>query len=163
MAPSVAKRVREADSRRVAKAERKAQVTSITGKREEMEKQKLADSMKRFQYLLGQTELFQHFVDIKKDRDPEFAKMLAEQEAKAAAKKGKKADDHRHRKSEKEEDEELLQDGDEEDAALVYEQSPPFVKGGKMRDYQVAGLNWMASLHHNGINGILADEMVSRS
>jgi hypothetical protein len=29
-----------------------------------------------------------------------------------------------------------------------------------MRDYQVAGLNWMASLHHNGINGILADEMV---
>lgn len=34
------------------------------------------------------------------------------------------------------------------------------VKGGKMRDYQVQGLNWMASLHHNGINGILADEMV---
>ncbi len=29
-----------------------------------------------------------------------------------------------------------------------------------MRDYQVQGLNWMASLHHNGINGILADEMV---
>lgn len=37
------------------------------------------------------------------------------------------------------------------------------VKGGKMRDYQVAGLNWMAALHHNGINGILADEMVSCS
>jgi len=36
------------------------------------------------------------------------------------------------------------------------------VKGGKMRDYQVQGLNWMISLHHNGINGILADEMVSR-
>jgi len=26
---------------------------------------KLADSMKRFNYLLGQTELFQHFVDLK--------------------------------------------------------------------------------------------------
>lgn len=25
----------------------------------------LADSMKRFNYLLGQTELFQHFVDLK--------------------------------------------------------------------------------------------------
>jgi SNF2 family DNA or RNA helicase len=35
------------------------------------------------------------------------------------------------------------------------------VKGGQMRDYQVQGLNWMISLHHNGINGILADEMVS--
>lgn len=30
-----------------------------------------------------------------------------------------------------------------------------------MRSYQVQGLNWMVSLHHNGLNGILADEMVS--
>lgn len=29
-----------------------------------------------------------------------------------------------------------------------------------MRDYQVQGLNWMVGLNHNGINGILADEMV---
>jgi uncharacterized membrane protein YqaE (UPF0057 family) len=29
-----------------------------------------------------------------------------------------------------------------------------------MRDYQLQGLNWMVGLHHNGINGILADEMV---
>lgn len=34
------------------------------------------------------------------------------------------------------------------------------VKGGKMREYQVQGLNWMCGLHYNGINGILADEMV---
>lgn len=31
---------------------------------------------------------------------------------------------------------------------------------GKMRPYQLQGLNWMVSLHHNGLNGILADEMV---
>jgi SWI/SNF-related matrix-associated actin-dependent regulator of chromatin subfamily A member 5 len=30
-----------------------------------------------------------------------------------------------------------------------------------MRPYQLQGLNWMISLHHNGLNGILADEMVS--
>lgn len=30
-----------------------------------------------------------------------------------------------------------------------------------MRDYQVRGLNWLISLYENGINGILADEMVS--
>lgn len=35
------------------------------------------------------------------------------------------------------------------------------VKSGKMRDYQVRGLNWLISLYENGINGILADEMVS--
>ena len=28
-----------------------------------------------------------------------------------------------------------------------------------MRPYQVAGLNWLANLDQNGINGILADEM----
>ena len=28
-----------------------------------------------------------------------------------------------------------------------------------MRAYQVAGLNWLANLYQNGINGILADEM----
>ena len=33
------------------------------------------------------------------------------------------------------------------------------MQGGKMRDYQVRGLNWMISLYENGINGILADEM----
>lgn len=36
------------------------------------------------------------------------------------------------------------------------------VKGGTMRDYQLQGLNWMVALNHNGINGILADEMVRR-
>lgn len=35
------------------------------------------------------------------------------------------------------------------------------IKNGKMRDYQLRGLNWMISLYENGINGILADEMVS--
>ena len=30
---------------------------------------------------------------------------------------------------------------------------------GNMRAYQVQGLNWLANLYQNGINGILADEM----
>ena len=35
------------------------------------------------------------------------------------------------------------------------------IVNGTMRDYQIRGLNWMISLYENGINGILADEMVS--
>jgi len=31
--------------------------------------------------------------------------------------------------------------------------------GGVLRDYQLAGLEWLVSLYENGINGILADEM----
>ena len=33
------------------------------------------------------------------------------------------------------------------------------IRFGQMRDYQIEGLNWLINLHHQGINGILADEM----
>jgi SWI/SNF-related matrix-associated actin-dependent regulator of chromatin subfamily A member 5 len=63
--------------------------------------------------------------------------------------------------TEEEEDEEYLKE--EEDALagaggtrLV---SQPSCIKGKMRDYQLAGLNWLIRLYENGINGILADEM----
>ena len=36
---------------------------------------------------------------------------------------------------------------------------PSYLKGGKLKDYQLTGLNWLISLYENGINGILADEM----
>lgn len=148
-----------AAARKQEKAVKAAQNETLASTRQEMSKSKLADSMKRFTYLLGQTELFQHFIDIKKERDEEFAKMLEESQA-ASAKKAKKGGDNRRRKTEKEEDEELLKEGnDEEEESFVFNESPAYVKGGKMRDYQVQGLNWMISLYHNGINGILADEM----
>ena len=34
---------------------------------------------------------------------------------------------------------------------------------GTMRAYQLEGLNWMIKLHDNGINGILADEVINTS
>ncbi|RKP40168.1 SNF2 family N-terminal domain-containing protein [Dimargaris cristalligena] len=36
---------------------------------------------------------------------------------------------------------------------------PRLVTGGILREYQLAGLEWMVSLYENGLNGILADEM----
>ncbi|UZJ52017.1 hypothetical protein CBS101457_001337 [Exobasidium rhododendri] len=152
-------RQREREAKKGEKAKREAGLTST---RDDLNKSKLADSMKRFSYLLGQTELFQHFIDIKKEKDPEFKKLLEESQQKSVRgrKKGSGGDDGgtRRRKTEKEEDEELLGDEDEGDA-FIFDESPSYVKGGKMRDYQVQGLNWMISLYQNGINGILADEM----
>ncbi|KLT40740.1 hypothetical protein CC85DRAFT_287144 [Cutaneotrichosporon oleaginosum] len=36
---------------------------------------------------------------------------------------------------------------------------PELVTGAKLREYQLAGVQWMISLYENGLNGILADEM----
>ncbi|KAI8145196.1 SNF2 family N-terminal domain-containing protein [Fennellomyces sp. T-0311] len=113
--------------------------------------------VKRYRYLLGQTELFAHFLDLKTEKDEALQKVLSEQ------KMGSKSEDgsRRRRKTEKEEDEEILKDesGESDEQLTVFTGSPAYVTGGTLRDYQVQGLNWMVSLYENGINGILADEM----
>ena len=42
---------------------------------------------------------------------------------------------------------------------LTATQQPELVTGGKMREYQLEGLEWLKSLWMNGLCGILADEM----
>ena len=37
---------------------------------------------------------------------------------------------------------------------------PAILVGGKLKEYQLKGLQWMVSLYNNRLNGILADEMV---
>ena len=36
---------------------------------------------------------------------------------------------------------------------------PALLKGGALKEYQLAGLQWMVSLYNNQLSGILADEM----
>ena len=38
-------------------------------------------------------------------------------------------------------------------------QQPSILVGGDLKEYQLAGLQWMVSLYNNKLNGILADEM----
>lgn len=125
------------------------------------------DTLRRFRYLLGLTDLFRHFIDT--NPNPKIREIMSEidrQNAEDAAKQKKGharaggAAAERRRRTEQEEDAELLKDEKRGGAAqTIFHESPGFIKGGQMRDYQVAGLNWLVSLHENGISGILADEM----
>ena len=121
---------------------------------------------KRYKFLTEQTDLFKHFIDVKKEGKNPFAVILEQAKAqKQQTDIENESQDHRHahRKSEKEEDAEFLNNDGEEDSLNVvtthFNESPAYVKCGTMRPYQVEGLNWMISLFENGINGILADEM----
>ncbi|KAF9619465.1 hypothetical protein IFM89_007040 [Coptis chinensis] len=100
----------------------------------------------RLKYLLQQTEIFAHF---------------AKGSQSASQKKTRGRGRHASKVTEEEEDQEYLK---EEEADYSAAESTrlmvqPSCIQGKMRDYQLAGLNWMIRLYENGINGILADEM----
>jgi len=141
---------------------------SVLGKKHDtLGQSKEDDSIRRFRYLLGLTDLFRHFIDT--NPNPRIKEIMAEidrQDAddakkagKATARKGGAGGDRR-RRTEKEEDAELLRAGKDvtNEQVTIFRESPAFIQG-EMRDYQVAGLNWLVSLHENGISGILADEM----
>ena len=63
------------------------------------------------------------------------------------------------RMSEREGDSEGLKAESSEASAGTRLFKQPSIINGKMRDYQLEGLNWLIRNHENGINGILADEM----
>ncbi|PKS07502.1 hypothetical protein jhhlp_006106 [Lomentospora prolificans] len=139
---------------------------SVFGKKHDrLGESKEDDTIRRFRYLLGLTDLFRHFIET--NPDPKIRDIMVEidrQNSEQDKKKGGSrrqggATNARGRRTEKEEDEELLKDEKRGGAAdTVFRESPSFIQG-TMRDYQVAGLNWLISLHENGISGILADEM----
>ncbi|CDQ87118.1 unnamed protein product, partial [Oncorhynchus mykiss] len=122
-----------------------------------------SDRTNRFEYLLKQTEVFAHFIQPAAQKTP--TSPLKMKPGRPRVKKDEKQNllsvgDNRHRRTEQEEDEELLSESSKTtNVCTRFDESPSFVKGGTMRDYQVRGLNWLISLYENGINGILADEM----
>ncbi|KAJ8565977.1 hypothetical protein K7X08_008553 [Anisodus acutangulus] len=98
----------------------------------------------RLKYLLEQTELFAHF---------------AKGDQSTSEKKTKGRGRHASKITEEEEDEEYLKEEEGGLSGSTRLLAQPSCIQGKMRDYQLAGLNWMIRLYENGINGILADEM----
>lgn len=68
-------------------------------------------------------------------------------------------DDVKAKVEAKQEDDDGIKTGDVGMQDLKSAKQPKLVTGGTMRKYQLEGLEWLSSIHKNGLNGILADEM----
>ena len=137
------------------KLERKAALDKY---RERMNAESAKDEQSRtkdrMRYLLKQADIFQHFMNTTGDDG-----------GKGKKSKGKGPSNARGRMQEEEEDKALLKDEMEDDVAPGHFQAhrltvqPSCIKFGKMRDYQLQGLNWMNKhvlsrfLSHVGSNG----------
>ncbi|KAL7543063.1 hypothetical protein ACHAXR_012376 [Thalassiosira sp. AJA248-18] len=101
----------------------------------------------KFQYLVGQSEVFAHF--------------LAGSVATASKSKKKKGSRGKsNRMTEAEEDAALLKTATSSRRTVYLNAQPKLLAPiCTMHKYQLEGLNWMIKLHDHGINGILADEM----
>jgi hypothetical protein len=98
---------------------------------------------KRLNYLMAQSEVFSHFME--ENSDLNLGK--------------KKSKTGRTRMTEAAEDARLMKDAQSQLQVHRVTQQPSTITA-TMRPYQIEGLNWLVKLHDNGINGILADEMV---
>ena len=98
---------------------------------------------KRLNYLMAQSEVFSHFME--ENSDLNLGK--------------KKSKTGRTRMTEAAEDARLMKDAQSQLQVHRVTRQPSTITA-TMRPYQVEGLNWLVKLHDNGINGILADEMV---
>ena len=107
------------------------------------------DPNSKFQYLIGQSEVFAHF--------------LAGASAASSAGNSKKKKGSRgkaNRMTEAEEDAQLLATATSARRTVYLNTQPKNLASHcKMHKYQLEGLNWMIKLHDHGINGILADEV----
>ena len=123
-----------------------------------------AEEEKRYKFLLGQTDLLDQFLEAKKHGKSPLDILVAS--AFTPAHHSTAAPKSLKRKASLDATEDVEGEMVEEDGratpsqtSFIFTESPSYVEGGKMRPYQVQGLNWLVSLYEHGINGILADEM----
>jgi SWI/SNF-related matrix-associated actin-dependent regulator of chromatin subfamily A member 5 len=146
---------------------------ALLKKAAKVEQEKLALAKKRMAFLATQADVFSKFVG----HDLTIATAETGSEAAAATDASKDDSDAqteatdepggdaqaKRRMTEREEDDLQMkaaqQDDDEEAIPRLTAEQTSFISTGKMRPYQVEGLNWLIRLYHRGLSGVLADEM----
>ena len=132
----------EAEGRR---RKRDAQEAAVAERHTKLDKDAAKKAAQRLEYLLNQSDIFSKFHGGSKK--PEAT------DKKPPAKKKSHRDDTGAATDEDVE----VEEGAEEHVFLT--KQPSCIAFGKLKGYQLEGLNWMIHLAEKGLNGILADEM----
>lgn len=132
----------------------------IAERQGDLRKERADQAKRRLEFLLKQSNIFSHFGGVKEDTAKFGTKQAAAAPATAITASSSEGGASRRGTTMQEEEDEAaaLEEADEHEATFLTEQ-PSALGFGKMRDYQLEGLNWMIRLQENGVNGILADEM----
>ncbi len=136
-----------------ARKERQELIAAEQKKIANISSQPSATQEDKLQYLLSQSEVFAHFL-----AGSVAAGKKGKGGKKGAGNRGKKG-----RMTEAEEDAQMLKSAQSKRRTVRLDKQPSILASHcKMHPYQLEGLNWLIKIHDHGINGILADEMVSQ-
>jgi SWI/SNF-related matrix-associated actin-dependent regulator of chromatin subfamily A member 5 len=141
------------------RAEKSEKEQYIAGRRQDLQKEKAAQAKRRLEFLLKQSAIFSHFGRVKEDTAKYGIKTAPTATATTTSTASQGGGVRRSASALGDDDDNKeLEEADEHEATFLMSQ-PSTLSHGKMRDYQLEGLNWMIRLQENGVNGILADEM----
>ena len=153
-----------------AKQEKLEKEKYIEQRQSDVRSERAEQAKRRLEYLLKQSDIFSHFGNVKQEKarlglSSSAAATSSQLESKSTAVTSgenkaivRKPSGTLGGKVNEKLDEEEREEADEHDATYLTAQ-PSTLGGGKMRQYQLEGLNWMIRLQENGVNGILADEV----
>jgi SWI/SNF-related matrix-associated actin-dependent regulator of chromatin subfamily A member 5 len=145
-----------------AKKERDVKEKYIAGRQQNLRNERAAQAQKRLDFLLKQSDIFRHFGKVKEDKTKFYGNRgtasTAESGVLDSPDKGTNRREAASANGVADVEAEELEEADESNATYLTTQ-PTTLGFGKMRQYQIEGLNWMIRLQENGVNGILADEM----
>ena len=128
------------EKREKAKQEKAEKEAYVAERQENLRKERAQQAKRRLDFLLKQSDIFSHFGTVQEESSKYRKK------TKAAKEGSMRTDDEAADEA----------DFEDEEQGTTYLLSQPTTLGsGKMRPYQLEGLNWMLRLQENGVNGIL--------
>lgn len=137
------------EKRRQARLEKEEKEKYILERQDDLRNERAEQAKRRLDFLLKQSDIFRHFGEVKEDKQKFYNNRIKPSDSPSKSNR---------RDTVLEDEDNELAESDQPPTSYLTSQ-PSTLGFGKMRAYQLEGLNWMIGLQEHGVNGILADEM----